>query len=123
MGPAAMDLATLLYSPEADLTDAEIDDLVAHYHDLLPATTPGALLIHRQALEASAIVKMLFYAGSAANFYRRFDESHRLATVDWYLTKTMALLEQTPAYQDLATLLGQCCRASRDARTVVGDRG
>ncbi|HEY3378571.1 MAG TPA: phosphotransferase, partial [Armatimonadota bacterium] len=110
MGPAAFDVATLLYSPEADLTAEEIEALLAFYHELLPASTPTALVVSPEALEAAAIMKLLFYAGSAANFYRKFEEGARLAAMEWYLRTADALLSRNPEYRELSTALRLCWR-------------
>ena len=79
LGPAAFDLATLLYGPEADLTDDEMQRLLDFYHELLPAAAPASFRVSLDTLETAAIMKLLFYAGSAANFYRKFEEDDRLA--------------------------------------------
>jgi phospho-N-acetylmuramoyl-pentapeptide-transferase len=108
MGPAAFDLATLLYTPEADPTDGEVADLLAAYHDLLPAAAPPALTVGPDALEAAAIMKLLFYAGSAANFYRKFEDGARLDAMDWYLRTADRLLLHNSDYYDLAETLRRC---------------
>jgi phospho-N-acetylmuramoyl-pentapeptide-transferase len=105
MGPIAFDLATLLYAHEADLTDAERDGLLARYHELLPASVPEALTMRREALDAAAVLKLIFYAGSAANFYRKFEEGQRLAAMEWYLQTADRLLTRTPAFRELNDVL------------------
>ncbi|MHB9130332.1 MAG: phosphotransferase [Armatimonadota bacterium] len=108
LGPAAFDVATLLYTPEANLHEDDVEDLLAFYHDLLPAGSPPSLSVSRYALEASGILKMFFYAGSAANFYRKFEEGSRLTAMEWYLRTADRLLERNPEYQDLAEVLERC---------------
>jgi hypothetical protein len=108
MGPGAFDLATLLYSPEADLSREDVASLLALYHDLLPTDAPVAFEIHPDILTAAAIIKMLFYAGSAANFYRKFEESGRLTAMEWYLRTADQLLLSNPEYFELAQILRRC---------------
>lgn len=108
MGPAAVDLATLLYAPEANLSDAEVQGLLEYYHELLPSTVPSSLAVRQEVLEAAAIMKMFFYAGSAANFYRKFEDGRRLAAMEWYLQTAERLLLRTPEYQDLTQTLRHC---------------
>lgn len=112
MGPAAFDLATLLYSPEADLRDEEIDGLLKFFSELLPATS-SSFRVHQETLEAAAIFKLLFYAGSAANFYRKFEEGSRLSAMEWYLHTAERLLAHSPDYDDLAHTLRQCWHGQR----------
>ena len=102
MGPAAFDLASLLYSPEADLTDAEVVELLGAYHEMLPQGTPTGYTVAPEILDAAAIVKLLFYAGSAANFYRRFEDARRLNVMDWYLRTADRLLLRHREYYALA---------------------
>lgn len=109
IGPAAFDLATLLYAPEAGRHGDDIETLIAYYHELLPADDAAGLAIHRPALEAAAIIKSLFYAGSAANFYRKFDEKDRLDALVWYVSTAERLLARTPAYADLAAFIADHC--------------
>ncbi|HEY3376933.1 MAG TPA: phosphotransferase, partial [Armatimonadota bacterium] len=105
LGPAAVDLATLLYTPEANLSDDDIDELVDFYHDLLPPSALPALTIDRETLHTAAILKMLFYAGSAANFYRKFEEGYRLTAMEWYLQTADRLLTRYADYSDLGDVL------------------
>ena len=119
MGPAAFDLATLLYTPEAELTDAEVGELLAFYHELLPAAAPATLTVRREALEAAAIMKLLFYAGSAANFYRKFEETNRLSLMEWYLRTADRLLLHTSAYHELAETLRRCWQTRPAPRDVT----
>jgi len=119
MGPAAFDLATLLYAPEVNLTDAEVGELLAFYHELLPTATPAALVVRPEALEAAAIMKSLFYAGSAANFYRKFEETYRITLMEWYLRTADRLLLHNPAYHDLAAALRHCWQTHPAARNVT----
>ena len=107
MGPSAFDVATLLYAPEADLRDEEIDELLKFYHELLPAPSP-ALEIRREVLEAAAAIKLFFYAGSAANFYRKFEEGSRLVAMEWYLQAACNLLMRYPDFHDLEQTLRHC---------------
>jgi len=104
MGPAAFDMAALCYAPEVDLTDTEIRGLLDYYHELLPADT-AALVVQPEIMEAAAIVKLIFYAGAAANFYRKYEEGRRLLAMDWYLHSADRLLSSHSAYRDLADLL------------------
>jgi len=108
MGPAAFDLATLLYTPEADLSDDEVAQLLAAYHELLPAAAPPALTVAPDALEAAAIMKLLFYAGAAANFYRKFEEGARLDAMDWYLRTADRLLLHKNDNYNLAEIVRRC---------------
>lgn len=110
LGPSAFDLATLLFSPEVQLNEGEVEELLGFYHDLLPATAPPALTVHPQPLEAAAIVKLLFYAGSAANFFRKFEESQRLDAMEWYLDTADRLLARNQEYRELAAALRHCWR-------------
>jgi len=116
MGPAAFDLATLLYTPEADPTDEEVAELLAAYHDLLPAAAPPALTVSPAALEAAAIMKLLFYAGAAANFYRKFDEGARLDAMDWYLRIADRLLLHNGDCYDLTETLRRCRQEKREPK-------
>lgn len=109
IGPAAFDLATLLYAPDAALNDEDLELLMAYYHDLLPDAGATALVVGREALEAAAIVKSLFYAGSAANFYRKFNDDARLDALTGYVRTAERLLARTPAYDDLARCVAQHC--------------
>jgi phospho-N-acetylmuramoyl-pentapeptide-transferase len=108
MGPAAFDLATLLLSPDADLTDEELAALLDYYHESLPAAALPLLAVQPAALAPAAIMKLLFYAGSAANFYRKFEEGTRLTAMEWYLQSADRLLWRTPAYHELGHLLRAC---------------
>ena len=119
LGPAAFDLATFLYAPEADLTEQEVAELLAFYHELLPAAAPASLTVSREALEAAAVIKLLFYAGSAANFYRKFEEGYRLRLMEWYLRTADRLLCRTPAYHDLANALRHCWENLAPARDIT----
>jgi aminoglycoside/choline kinase family phosphotransferase len=110
MGPAAYDLATLLYAPEANLTPEQVADLAEYYHDQLPAAMPAALVAPSATLDAAAAVKMLVYAGAAANFYRKYDESERLSAMDWYLTAAERILARNPDCGDLAQMVHGCWR-------------
>ncbi|MHB9024012.1 MAG: phosphotransferase [Armatimonadota bacterium] len=105
LGPAATDVATLLYNPEANLSDDDVDELVGFYHDLLPPSALPALTVDRETLHAAAVLKMLFYAGSAANFYRKFEEGYRLTAMEWYLQTADRLLARYPDYSDLSEVL------------------
>ncbi len=119
MGPAAFDMATLCYAPEANLGDADITELRDYYHELLPSNA-AALTMRPEAMDAAAIVKMLFYAGSAANFYRKFEEGRRLLAMDWYLHTVARLLETLPAYRDLRVLLGNLTDSITPPAAVQG---
>jgi Ser/Thr protein kinase RdoA (MazF antagonist) len=117
LGPAAFDVASLLYSPEADCSEAELDSLLAFYHDQLPGDDQGYLTVQPEVLNAAAILKMVFYAGSAANFYRKFEDGARLDAMEWYLRTAERLLAAHPASADLTELLGSCWPAEmRSAR-------
>ncbi|MHB9108754.1 MAG: phosphotransferase [Armatimonadota bacterium] len=118
MGPAAFDLATLLYTPEVDPSDEEVAELLAAYHELLPASAPPALTISPPALEAAAIMKLLFYAGAAANFYRKFEERHRLDAMDWYLRTADRLLLHNGDYYPLAETLRRCWREKQEPKVM-----
>lgn len=107
MGPAAFDLATLLYNPEANLGKDDIQQLLAYYHEILPVSEPSPLMVHQSTLEAATIMKMLFYAGAAANFYRKFEDGARLSAMEWYLRTTETLLAEHIEYLELAQLLRQ----------------
>ena len=63
---------------------------------------------------------MLFYAGSAANFYRKFEEGRRLLAMDWYLHTVARLLETLPAYRDLRVLLGNLTDSITPPAAVQG---
>lgn len=108
LGPAAFDLATLFYGPEADLTYAEIEQLLAFYHELLPAAAPATFKVGIESLETAAIMKLLFYAGSAANFYRKFEEDERLLALKWYLQNAERLIMRYRPYHELAEVLHRC---------------
>jgi len=118
MGPAAFDLASLLYTPEVDPSDDEVTDLLAAYHELLPAAAPPALTVSPSALEAAAIMKLLFYAGAAANFYRKFEEGHRLDAMDWYLRTADRLLLHNGEFYPLAETLRRCWREKREPKVM-----
>ena len=105
IGPAAFDLATLLYSPDANLREEEIVELLAFYHELLPPDAGQALLVRPRSLRTAAIIKLFFYAGSAANFYRKFEEGGRLSAMEWYLRTADTLLAREPDFNDLADFL------------------
>jgi len=116
MGPAAFDLATLLYGPEADLSDAQVEQLLEFYHELLPAAVPDTLKVSMEALETAAIMKLLFYAGSAANFYRKFEEGDRLIAMEWYLQSAERLIQHYRAYSELGEVLRRCWDGQRHLR-------
>ncbi|HOS42612.1 MAG TPA: phosphotransferase, partial [Armatimonadota bacterium] len=108
LGPAAFDLAALLYSPEADLSEADVEGLRALYHDQLPGEGPPLLTVTPEALDAAAILKMVFYAGSAANFYRKFEDRARVDAMEWYLRTAESLLARRDDAGELRELLGAC---------------
>lgn len=108
LGSAAFDVAALLYSPEADLTDIEVESLLAFYHDQLPGEGPPLLAVTPAALEAAAILKMIIYTGAAANFYRKFEDGARLDAMEWYLRTAERLLTHRPDAAELLDLLANC---------------
>jgi phospho-N-acetylmuramoyl-pentapeptide-transferase len=105
LGPAAFDVASLLFAPEADLSDTEISGLLDEYHDLLPTDAHALLAVPPATLEAAAILKTIFYAGSAANFYRKYEASARLDAMEWYLRTAERLIPRLPDAADMAALL------------------
>ncbi len=116
-GPAAFDVASLLFAPENDLTDGEVESLLGFYHDQLPGEGQQLLAVSPSTLEAAAILKMIFYAGSAANFYRKFEDSARLDAMEWYLRTAERLLTRRPDAGELTDLLAICWPAEmRSAR-------
>ena len=105
IGPVAFDLATLLYCPEAELPEEYILELLNYYHELLPEELAVKLKITVPMLNAAAIIKMIFYAGSAVNFYRKFEDGERLSAMDWYLFSTDSLLERETEFNKLSRFL------------------
>ncbi|OPZ86865.1 MAG: Phosphotransferase enzyme family protein [bacterium ADurb.Bin429] len=108
LGPTAFDLASLLFSPEADLADGDVESLLGLYHDQLPGEGQPLLAVTPGALEAAAILKMVFYAGSAANFYRKFEDRARVDAMEWYLATAERLLARRHDAGELTDLLGAC---------------
>jgi len=82
--------------------------MLSYYHDSLPTDISSALLAHPSTLETAAIMKLFFYAGSAANFYRKFEEGSRLSAMEWYLRTADRLLLRNPDYHELADVLRRC---------------
>lgn len=115
LGPAAFDVASLLFAPEADLSESEVTGLLDSYHELLPPNAPPTLAVAPRTLHAAAILKLVFYAGSAANFYRKFEETARLDAMEWYLRAAERLLADFPDAGALTTLLENCWPAETRA--------
>ncbi len=82
--------------------------MLEFYHELLPAAAPATFRVSLETLETAAIMKLLFYAGSAANFYRKFEEDDRLQAMDWYLHTAERLMQHYRPYQELAEVLHRC---------------
>jgi hypothetical protein len=62
---------------------------------------PGA----PEVLDYATIVKSLFYAGAAANFYRKFGTAEYLDRMKWYLGECDAALSRHEALADLRDAL------------------
>ncbi len=113
MGPAAFDLASLLYAPESNMSERQINELLVSYHEMLPANLPEGFNVSEATLEAAALIKLFFYAGSAANFYRKFEDGARLEAMEWYLQTAEKILTHYPDYAELARSLRTCWTGQR----------
>ncbi len=113
MGPAAFDLASLLYAPESNMSEKQINELLVSYHEMLPANLPDGFNVSEATLEAAALIKLFFYAGSAANFYRKFEDGARLEAMEWYLQTAEKILAHYPEYTELARALRTCWTGQR----------
>lgn len=86
IGPPEFDLVTLLRSPDSDLQEYEVEQLLQRYRlamgeaetEPLPPSAPGAA-------DFAALFKGLFYAGAAANFARKFGAEAWIGRLRWYL--------------------------------------
>jgi len=106
IGPPEFDLATLVSCPEGRLSALDREDLVKLYweglDDLgaasLPPGAPGVI-------DYATIIKSLFHAGAAANFYRKFGTAEYLERMRWYVGECDAALSRQEALGDLAQAL------------------
>ena len=97
IGPYAFDLATLLYNPIVKLNHKEIAEYLAVYNEKIRAgNTDTNATIGENELLVAAIFKLIIYSGSAANFYRKFDDEERLKDAAWYIRSAIKLLQDTP---------------------------
>ena len=106
IGPPEFDLATLVSCPEGKLPSAGREELVNLYWSRLDdmgasSLPPGA----PEVLDYATIVKSLFYAGAAANFYRKFGTAEYLDRMKWYLGECDAALSRHEALADLRDAL------------------
>jgi len=106
IGPPEFDLATLVSCPEGKLSPAGREELVNLYWSRLDdmgasSLPPGA----PEVLDYATIVKSLFHAGAAANFYRKFATAEYLDRMKWYLLECDAALSRHDALANLRDAL------------------
>jgi len=106
IGPPEFDLVTLLRSPDADLSEPDIERLLQRYRaamseletDPLPPSAPVAA-------DYAALLKDLFYAGAAANFARKFADDAWVARLRWHLDDWQAVASRHADLAELGQLL------------------
>ena len=106
LGPPEFDLMTLLRCPESDLSERHLEALVSGYHEGIRAFSAQPVP-HRapEAADYAALFKNLFYAGAAANFYRKFGGQVHLRRMEWYLRDCTALMARHDQLRELRRLL------------------
>jgi phospho-N-acetylmuramoyl-pentapeptide-transferase len=87
VGPAEFDLACLLHSPEAGLSEEAVTALLQAYVEY-----SGMDILDRRAFDYASLSKSLTYAGAATNFYAKFGGSYHLQRLEWYLGNCLHLL-------------------------------
>ena len=106
LGPPEFDLMTLLRCPESDLSDRYLERLVARYHDgIRNFSTEPVPVRAPEAADYAALFKNAFYAGAAANFYRKFGGSVHLRRLEWYLHDCLAIMARHERLRALQELL------------------
>ena len=111
IGPPEFDLATLLAFPDSGLTDVERQQLAEHYWQTLDSFG-AAPVPHRapEALDYATVVKSLFYAGAAANFYRKFCTPEHVERMKWYLRECESVLARHETLAQLRDALAPYLR-------------
>jgi len=106
LGPPEFDLMTLLRCPESDLAERHIERLVSMYHEGVRAFSAEPIP-HRapEAADYAACFKNLFYAGAAANFYRKFGGHVHLRRMEWYVQDCLVLMGRHESLRRLHELL------------------
>ena len=98
LGPREMDYATLLKSPEADLSPSEVERLL---------TGDPAYAVEPLIFSAANVFKSLFYAGAAAHFDEKFADEEAQARCWWYIRDAARAAAGTPAWSALAEVLNE----------------
>ena len=104
LGPPEFDLVTLLKCPENDLSPQAIEQLIDYYISSVQELEELAVgpSVH-EVFDYANLFKSMFYAGAAANFYRKFGNPAHLARCDWYLRDGDQILAR---HERLAQLRG-----------------
>ena len=94
IGPYAFDLATLLYNPVMNLKEDEVEEFFGLYNSIMQNVNfTDRLVLKKEDISYAAIVKLIIYGGSAANFFKKFNDRGRLDDARWYINKAEELLE------------------------------
>ncbi|UCH33010.1 MAG: phosphotransferase [Armatimonadota bacterium] len=125
LGPPEFDLVTLLRSPDSDLQDSEIERLLERYRLCMTESDPDPLPPRAPAAaDYAALFKGLFYAGAAANFWRKFDDEAWLTRLRWYLKDWQAVAARYPGLAEVGHMLrsrfGRMPRASGQGNGTGG---
>jgi phospho-N-acetylmuramoyl-pentapeptide-transferase len=106
IGPPEFDLVALLRSPDSDLEEHEVEQLMRHYRlaigqmedEPLPPSAPVAA-------DYAALFKGLFYAGAAANFARKYGDGAWIARLRWYLRDWQRIAARYQGLEELGDVL------------------
>jgi len=106
LGPPEFDLVTLLKCPENELSPQAIEQLINYYVSSVQELEELAVgpSVH-EVFDYANLFKSMFYAGAAANFYRKFGDSVHLARRDWYLRDCDQILARHERLAPLRELL------------------
>jgi len=113
LGPAEFDLACLLNSPEAGLSESTILALLALYEERVEQKLDPQTYLYAD------LAKSLTYAGAAWNFYNKFGGQYHLQRLEWYLTHALSLLTAHPSLRSLRAKLRPWLRRAKERQQVL----